>query len=132
VDRFRSPRTWSAISWIFCSVSSSVASAFEVRSAARRSRQVGLRLIRSLRVERLNNLTSRHSLGASHDMADPRGVPAISRLKHRTVLMAKNAACISFGTWVLARHSGTHKMMPKRLAPPDARLRSQARLAAEE
>ena len=43
--RLRSPRTSLAIWWIFCSVWTSEASAFAVRSAARRSRMVGFRLV---------------------------------------------------------------------------------------
>jgi len=53
----RSLRIWSAISWIFRSVCCRAASAFEVRSAASRSRQVGLWLVRSARLDRLNQPT---------------------------------------------------------------------------
>ena len=51
---FRSPRTSSAISWIFCSVSTRLASARAVRSAARRSRNVGFLLVRAVCFDRLN------------------------------------------------------------------------------
>jgi hypothetical protein len=53
----RSLRIWSAISWIFRSVCCRAASAFEVRAAASRSRQVGLWLVRSARLDRLNQPT---------------------------------------------------------------------------
>jgi hypothetical protein len=53
----RSLRIWSAISWIFRSVCCRVASAFEVRAAARRSRQVGSWLVRSAGLDRLNQPT---------------------------------------------------------------------------
>src|SRR6185437_14483044 len=44
----RSRRASSAISWIFCSVSTRLASAWAVRSAALRSRQVGFLLARAV------------------------------------------------------------------------------------
>jgi hypothetical protein len=53
----RSLRIWSAISWIFRSVCCRLASAFEVRAAAWRSRQVGLWLARCARLDRLNQPT---------------------------------------------------------------------------
>src|SRR4029077_220727 len=51
---FSSPRPSSALSWIFCSVSTRLASARAVRSAARRSRNVGFLLVRGAFFERLN------------------------------------------------------------------------------
>jgi hypothetical protein len=47
-------RTSSAIWWIFCSVSTRLASARAVRSAARRSRHVGFLLLRAVCFDRLN------------------------------------------------------------------------------
>src|SRR6202041_4053411 len=52
-----SSRTWSASSWILCSVSSSAFSARAVRWAARASRRVGFLVARALRLVRLNQAT---------------------------------------------------------------------------
>ena len=51
---FRSLRIPSAIRWIFCSVSTRLASARAVRSAARRSRHVGFPPVPAVCFDRLN------------------------------------------------------------------------------
>src|ERR1700733_2136128 len=77
-EPLRSSRTWSASSWILCSVSSSAFSARAVRWAARVSRRVGFLVARSLRLVRLNQATIaplllEHAAGAAMPPTSARG-----------------------------------------------------------